>query len=418
MEHPAQPRYDLSPLAAAWPLDPQVTFLNHGSFGACPRAVLDVQHDLRRQMELEPVRFLVRELPPRLDASRRALAELVGAEAEDLVFVRNATMGANSVLRSLRFAPGDEILVTDHGYNACRCAAELAAARSEARVVVAAVPAPIDHPQQVVDAILAHLTDRTRLALIDHVTSPTAIVFPIREIVAELAGRGVDTLVDGAHAPGMVPLDLRQIGAAYYTGNGHKWLCAPKGAAFLHVRRDRQPGLHPPVVSHGYNTPRSGYSRFQDEFDWTGTDDPTPWLCVEHAIRFLGGLLDGGLPALMDRNHRLALCGRRMLCDSLGLRPVCPDSMLGSMAALWLPDEAGPIEMDTASAPTPLHPVQTALLMRFGIEVPVYHWPTPPRRLVRISAHAYNSAGQYQRLIDALRTTTAEDATAGPVTHV
>ena len=395
---------DPSPSAALWGLDVDVTFLNHGSFGACPLAVLEVQQELRRRMEREPVQFFIREVPPMLDASRRALAELVGADPADLVPVRNATSGVNGVLRSLRLAPGDELLLTDHEYNACRCAAELVAAQAGARVVTAEVPVPVEGPEQVVEAVLARVTGRTRLALVDHVTSPTAVVFPIQRIVAELDARGVDTLVDGAHGPGMLALDLRGIGAAYYTGNCHKWLCAPKGAGFLHVRPDRQEGLHPAVVSHGYNVRRPGRSRLHDEFDWTGTDDPTPWLCVGHAIRFLEDLVEGGLPALMARNHRLAVLARRMLCDALGLSPVCPETMLGAMAAARLPDEAGPVELDSSTSPMPSHPLYTALIERFGIEVPVYQWPAPPRCLVRISAQAYNTPAQYKRLGEALST--------------
>lgn len=413
----------------AWALDPRITFLNHGSFGACPRAVLAAQDELRRRLEADPVRFFTREAPPLVDAAREALARLVGAEPEDLVFVRNATSGVAAVLRSLRLGPGDEVLVTDHGYNACRCAAELAAGQAGARVVVASVPVTLadegDKPHfaspretlpegrqakwdsspvadLVVEAILAAVTPRTRLAIVDHITSPTAIVLPIGRIVAELDSRGVDTLVDGAHAPGMATLDLEAIGAAYYTGNLHKWLCAPKGAGFLQVRRDRHEGLHPAVVSHGYNVRRPGRSRLHDEFDWTGTDDLTPWLCVPAAIDFLEGLLPGGLGALMARNRALAVHARRVLCEALGGSPLCPEEMLGSMAAVRLPDEVGPAAMDWGSSPTPAHPLHTALLERHGIEVPVYHWPGPPRQILRVSAQAYNSPPQYERLARAV----------------
>ena len=386
--------------AAAWSLDPDVVFLNHGSFGACPRAVLEVQQRWCRQMEAEPVRFFMQEMLPLIDEARRRLAEFVGADPADLVFVRNATEGVNGVLRSLRLAPGDELLVTDHAYNACRNVVEFAAGRSEAKVIVARVPLPIGSPDEVVDAILACVTGRTRLALLDHITSPTALILPIRELVELLRRRGVDTLVDGAHAPGMVPLDLGQIGAAYYTGNCHKWLCAPKGAGFLHVRPDRQEGLHPAVISHGFNTRRPDRVPLHVEFDWTGTADPSPWLCVGEAIRFLEGLMPGGIEGLMRHNHALALEARRVLCETLDLSPLCPEEMIGSMAAVQLPDEPA------ATPPTPpwvLHLLQRRLLEESGIEVPVYYWPAPPRRLLRISAQAYNSRSDYQRLAQAVR---------------
>ncbi|MGB6356288.1 MAG: aminotransferase class V-fold PLP-dependent enzyme, partial [Steroidobacteraceae bacterium] len=288
-------------LAALWSLDPSVDYLNHGSFGACPIAVLDAQGALRREMEREPVDFLVAALPSRLEAAREVLAAFLGAEPSDLVFVPNATAGVNAVLRSLRLEVGDELLVTDHTYAACRKTVEFVAARSGARVVTAELPFPSRHEEEIVSAVVNCVSPRTKLALIDHVTSPTALVLPAARLVRELQSRGVDTLVDGAHAPGMVPLALSDLGAAYYAGNAHKWLCAPKGAAFLHVRRDRQALLHPTVISHGYT------EGLQAEFDWTGTFDPTPWLCIPEALRFIGGLLPGGWPQVITANRELTL---------------------------------------------------------------------------------------------------------------
>ncbi|WP_437957166.1 aminotransferase class V-fold PLP-dependent enzyme [Sorangium sp. So ce119] len=377
-----------------WPLDPAVTFLNHGSYGACPRAVLEAQQRYRDQVERQPVRFFLRELEPLLDAARGELASFVGADPEDLVFVSNATAGVNTVLRSLPLGADDEICVTDHGYNACRNAAEAAAARAGARVVVAAVPFPIEAPEQVIEAVLAAVGPRTRLVLVDHVTSPTGLVFPVAALAAELAGRGVDLLVDGAHAPGMVPLDLRALGAAYYTGNCHKWLCAPKGAGFLHVRRDRQGAIRPLVISHGANSPRADRSRFLLEFDWTGTSDPSAALCVADALRFLGALLPGGWPALRAHNRATALAARDVLCEALGCRPPAPDAMIGALATVPLPD--------APSSPPRLDPLQDALLERWGIEVPVFAWPASPRRWLRISGQIYNERSHYERLAAAL----------------
>src|SRR5438445_7019259 len=246
-----------SDLARFWTLDSAVAFLNHGSFGACPSPVLEAQQRLRERLERQPARFFVRDLEPLLADARSALAAFLGAAPEGLVFVPNATTGVNAVLRSLAVAPGDQLLVTDHAYNACRNALDFVAAAARAEVVVVPVPFPLASADAVVEAVVARATPRTRLALLDHVTSPTGLVYPIERLVRELAGRGIDALVDGAHAPGMVPLDLRALGAAYYTGNCHKWLCAPKGAAFLHVRSDRQTGVRPVVISHGPNTPRT-----------------------------------------------------------------------------------------------------------------------------------------------------------------
>ena len=383
---------------AAWTLDPAVCFLNHGSFGACPAPVLDSQQRWRARLESEPVRFMLRELEPALEASRAALASFVGANPDDLVFVPNATAGVNTVLRALALRPGDELLVTDSTYAACRNAADAVARAAGARVVVAALPFPLRDAGQVEEALLGAVTPATRLALVDHVTSPTGLVLPVARLVAELQSRGVDLLVDGAHAPGMVELDIRALGAAYYTGNCHKWLCAPKGAAFLHVRRDRQDGVHPLITSHGASSPRTDRSRFQLEFLWPGTHDPTPVLALPDALQFLGSLLPGGWPALRAANHALALWARDRLCAALGCAPPAPDALLGSLAALPLPAARG-----ERPAPVPgLDALQQRLWERHRIEVPVMHWPAWPARLLRISAQIYNSPEQYEKLAAAL----------------
>jgi isopenicillin-N epimerase len=386
------------PLAARWPLDASIDFLNHGSFGACPREVLERQSALRAEMEAEPVRFLSRELDGRLEAARAALAAFLGADADDLGFLPNATSGVNAVLRSRAFAAGDELLTTDHAYNACRNALEYVADRTSARVVIVPVPFPVASSGVIVEAVLARVTPRTRLALLDHVTSPTGLVLPVAELCAALGARGVDVLVDGAHAPGMIPLDLATLGATYYSGNCHKWLCAPKGSAFLWVRRERHAEVRPLTISHGANRKKPGRSRFRLEFDWMGTADPTAWLTVPTALECVGAMLPGGWPAVMARNHALAVEARGLLCAAAGTPPACPDSMLGSLASVILPDGT---MSDVVWGR--LDPLQTRLFEHWRIEVPVMAWPAPPRRLIRISAQLYNSRAQYARLAEALR---------------
>jgi isopenicillin-N epimerase len=391
--------------AHLWPLDASVIFLNHGSFGACPTEVLRHQTALRAEMEANPVRFLSRELDDGLAAARQTLAGFVGAEADDLAFITNATSGVNAVLRSLSLAAGDELLTTDHTYTACKNTLDFVARRTGATVVVATLPFPVAVADDVVAAVMAKVTDRTRLALLDHVTSPTALVLPIERLIAELGARGVDVLVDGAHAPGMVALDLGALGAAYYAGNCHKWLCAPKGAAFLWVRRDRQQDVHPLTISHGASVTRAGRSRFRLEFDWTGTDDPTPWLTVPKAIEYLGSLVAGGWPALRARNRDLALEARRLLCEVAGTPPPCPDMMVGSIASVRLPDG-----LTTDIGWRRPDPLQGRLYDRWGIEVPVMSWRAAPQRLIRISAQLYNSREDYARLAEALRKELANEA--------
>ena len=388
-----------SPLASHWDLDPEVVFLNHGSFGACPRVVMERQQELRARMEAQPLAFLYRDLEGLLDEARKPLARLIGCDADDLAFVPNATTGVNAVLRSLSFAPGDELLVTNHEYNACRNALDFVAQRSGAEVVVAEVPFPIDAPETVVERVLERVTERTRLFLIDHVTSPTGVVNPVEALVTALRDRGVDTLVDGAHAPGMLPLDLDALGAAYYTGNCHKWLCTPKGSALLHVRRDRQATIRPLTISHGANSERRDRSRFRLEFDFCGTDDYTPFLCVPAAMEFLEGLMPGGLAELQRHNHELALAGRRLLCEALGVAPPAPETMIGSLASVPLPWTDEPLE-----SPEALDPIQVALWEEHRIEVPVMRWPALGARLLRISPQAYNDIQQYAYLADALKT--------------
>lgn len=368
-------------------LDPDVTFLNHGSFGACPRAVQTSQERLRRRLERQPVRFF-RELEPLLDEARHVLAAFVGAAPEDLAFVNNATTGVNAVLRSLLLRPGDELLTTDHTYNACRGALEWVATRAGARVVVARVPFPLEHEDQIVETVLSAATERTRLALLDHVTSPTALIFPIRRLVAALEAAGIDVLVDGAHAPGMLPLDIAGIDSAYYVGNCHKWLCAPKGVGFLVARKDRQDGLSPAVISHGWNSDRSR-SRFRMLFDWLGTDDPTPALCVPDALAAMAAIVPGGWPEIMARNHALALEMRQLLLARLDVPVPAPGRLIGAMASI-------PLGKGDPEA------LQLRLYQRYGIEVPVFAWPSPDDRMLRVSAQLYNELPDVDRLAQAL----------------
>ena len=384
-----------SPFRRFWSLKRGTVFLNHGSFGACPKPILELQSELRRQMEAEPVQFLWRRFEERLEPSRAALAKFIGARANDLVFVTNSTTGVNAVVRSLDLRRGDEILTTNLDYNACHNVLVEAARRAGAKLVTAQVPFPLAGEDEIIEAVLAAVTPRTRLAMIDHVTSDSALVLPVERLVRELEARGIDTLVDGAHAPGMVPLELRRLQPAYYAGNLHKWVCAPKGAAFLWARPDKQIGLQPAVISHGNNRPRPGYSPFQDRFDWCGTFDPTPWMCVGEAIRWLGDLLPGGGREVRRRNRALAVQARRILCERFDVQPPCPESMLGFMATIPLPDR-----FQGRPATGKIDAEQLRLYDEFGIEVPFNR--IGGRRYLRVSAQIYNSPGDYRFLGRAL----------------
>jgi isopenicillin-N epimerase len=385
-----------------WTLDPAIAFLNHGSFGACPRPVLEAQQSFRDRLEQEPARFFNREAPELLTAALRELARFLNAPAAGLAFVRNVTTAINSVLRSVPLPPGAELLVTDHEYNATRNILEYAAAERGCRVVVAKVPFPSAGPDEVVEAVLAAVTERTRLAVLDHVTSQTALIFPIARLIRELDARGVDVLVDGAHAPGMLDLDVGALAPAWYAGNCHKWLCAPKSVGFLWARDDRRRDVRPAVISHGANAPIPVALRYGVEFFWTGTDDPTPALALPAALRFLGGLLPGGWAALRERNRALALAGRRLVASALEVPLPCPDEMIGSMAAFPVPALPG-LPAPTAASALELDALHDALFRDHAIEVPVVTCPAHAGRLLRISAQAYNELEDYERLADALR---------------
>ena len=329
-----------------------------------------------------------------------ALADFLGAKSDNLVFVQNATAGVNTVLRSLKFQPGDELLVTDQEYNACRNALNFVADNSGAKVVVARVPFPFKTAAELVESITRCVTPRTKLLLVNHVTCETGMVMPIAALLRELAERGVDTLVDGAHTAGMVPLNLEALGPAYYTGNCHKWLCSPKTVAFLYVRPDRQNLIRPLIISHGANSRRTDRSRFLIEFGWPGTGDSSPALCVPEVLRVVGAMLPGGWPEVMASNHALALAGRKIICDALNVPAPCPDEFIGTMASIPLPDNP---PNEPPVAPFFINPLQNRLLEKHNIEVPIMIWPALPKRLVRISAQLYNSLPQYEVLAEALK---------------
>lgn len=386
-----------------WRLDPAVTFVNHGSFGACPLPVLAHQRALIDELEAEPVAFLDTTFESRIDEARHAVARFLNADADGLVFVQNATSGVSTVLQSLEFAPGDELLTTNHEYNATLNGLAEVAGRGGAKVVTIQLPLEITSDDEVVEAFRAALTPRTRLGLVSHITSPTATVLPIERIVRELDQHGVDTLVDAAHAPGQVPVDVEALGAAYWTGNGHKWLCGPKGSGVLHVRADRRDRVRPLVISHGWNDPRTERPRLWREFDWTGTPDPTPYLTLPAAISTMRGFHPEGWPGVMAANHELVIEGRNLIANKLGATPRIPEALHGSMAiiplSMTLTDEAA-------------RSLKIALMSEDRIEVPISPFPVPAARaapsdpptavVVRISAQRYNEIDDYARLADAL----------------
>jgi isopenicillin-N epimerase len=371
---------------AGWALDPTIAFLNHGSFGARPRAVLEAQQGWRRELEARPVEFFDRRRDELIGTARAEVGRFLGMDPADFGFVTNATEGVNAVLRSLRLEPGDELITTGHVYNAVRQSLRFLAERRGAIVRELELPLPLHGPEEVVTCVAEAIGDRTRLVIVDHVTSPTAVVMPVRRIAALCADRGVDVLVDGAHGPGMLDLAVAEVGATYYAGNLHKWVCAPPGAAFLWVRPDRQPEIHPLAVSHFFGEGLSA------EFAWQGTRDVTAWLSAGAAIDFFGRF---GWEAVRAHNHALARWAHAMLTRTWDVEPCTPldGSLLGSMATVPVP--AG------LEGEEDFRVVQARLYDRYRIEVPVVDWGG--RRFIRVSCQVYNRPEQYERLAEAVR---------------
>jgi len=403
-----------SPLAVHWDLDPGVVYLNHGSFGACPRPVLEAQDRYRARMERELVRFFIRELEGLLDETRAALAPLIGCQTRDLVMVPNATVGVATVLGNLDLRPGDEVVMTSHEYPACRHNLERVAERTGATIVRAPLPFPTSSADTLAEAVLAALSPRTRLLLISHTTSPTATTLPVERIVAACNERGIETLVDGAHGIGYADVNLSAINPTYYTSNCHKWLCSPKASAFLYVRTDRHPSIRPLVLSNHAHTGRRDRSRFHIEFDYIGTRDPSAWLAVPDAIDFLAGLVEGGWPAIMRRNRELARDARELVCERLATEPPVPDELCGAMGLVQLSPHDPGLEARLQARPSTHHDaLQDALMERHRIEIPVWRDEASGLRFVRLSAQLYNSMEQYDYLADALLQELARERETG-----
>ena len=362
-----------------WRLAPDFLTVNHGSFGATPLCVLAEQQAWRDRMETQPSRFMRAVLPGALRAAADTLAAFIGAEGKDIAFVDNATGGCNAVLRSLHLAVDDEVLVLDQGYGAVRKTVRFVAERFGARVTEAVIPFPNPTEDAIVDNIAAALTRRTRLAVIDHITSGSALILPLARITAVLRAAGVPVLVDGAHGPGQITLDMRTIGADWYTGNGHKWLCAPKGCAFLWASPDSQDGLHPTIISHGLG------GGFLAEFDWTGTRDFSPFLSIGAAIAFhqrLGG------EAMRARNIALAAEGAALIAQRLNTGTAADGPMTGAMRLVRLP--LGRPADDAVSMAV------RQRLLEAGTDAPTH--VLAGALWLRLSAFAYNESEDYARL--------------------
>jgi isopenicillin-N epimerase len=371
---------DWPQVRALWPLELTVSHLNHGSFGAVPTPVLEEQQSWRTRMEANPVRFFVREQPAALVQARDEIGQFLGAEPESIAFLRNATAGASTVLSCLDLARDDEILVTDHTYGAVRIAADRWAAAVGARVVEAHVPLRATD-DEVQAAVLSKVTDRTRLTVVDHVTSPTARRMPLVSLLPALRERGSAVFVDGAHAAGMLGVELEAMGADFWVGNLHKWCCAPRGTAVLQVAAEHRHRMRPLVASWGEE------AGFPQAFNEVGTEDLTAWLAAPRALRLLEQI---GWDRLRRHNVELAVHGQRVLAEGLG---VDVDSLPRDSAVSM---QLVPLPAGLASTPAEAAALQALIGEQIAVEVAVTSWAG--LGFVRLSAHAYNSPADYARL--------------------
>ncbi len=367
-------------------LDPGIVYLNHGSFGACPKPVFEAYQHWQRELERQPVDFLNRQVTGLLAEARAKLAAYLGVEADDVVYFPNPTTALNMVARSLDLRPGDEILTTDHEYGAMDRMWRFVCRKTGARYVQRPIRLPVTYHADFVEHFWAGVNKRTRVIFISHITSPTALTFPVREICRRASQAGLLSIVDGAHAPGQIPLNLADIGADIYAGACHKWLCAPKGSAFLYARREVQATLEPLVVSWGWESDKPGHSLFVDYHEWQGTRDIAAFLTVPAAIEFQA---QNDWNTVRQRCRELASETRRRLNELTGLEAICPDSpeWFTQMAAARLPD-------------VDLQRLEQRLYNEFSIEVALTRWNDQP--LIRVSFQAYNSQADADALLDAL----------------
>ncbi len=367
-------------------LDPNIVFLNHGSFGATLRPVFEEYQRWQRELERQPVEFLGRRFTELMRDARAALGAYVHANAADLVFTPNATTALNIVARSLRLNPGDEILTTDHEYGALDRTWRFICRKTGAVYKQHAIPVPVTTPADFVERFWSGVTARTRVVFLSHITSPTALTFPAQEICRRARAAGIISIIDGAHTIGQIPLHLEEIGADFYASNLHKWLCCPKGSAFLYARREMQNLVKPLIVSWGYESEKPGESRFIDEQEWTGTRDIAAYLATPIAIRFYE---EHRWDEVRAQCHALAQYARTRITALTGLPPLSPDSTewYAQMLALPLP-------------PCDAAQLKARLYDKFHIEVPIVVWRDQPH--IRISIQAYNSQEDVERLLQAL----------------
>ncbi len=381
---------------ARFPIKAGLTMLNNGSYGLTPAVVRDAQIELQRRLEEDPVRFFKADLEDYSDDTRRAIAAFTRVDASDIALVPNGTFAVATVLNNLDLNPGDEILVTDHEYMATFNELGKVCRATGAKVTIAKVPFPDVSPEQVVDSVVSMMTDRTRVVLVSHITSASALVMPVKEIVEAAKQRGIETFLDGAHTPGQIDLNIGDLDPTWYAASCHKWLACPKGTGFIYTSPNRQRGFKPMVLSCRVHETREERDAYLCDFDYTGTNDYTGNLVIPVAIEHMGAQLPGGWDALRRRNHDLVVAGAKIVCDALGIEQQIPASMLGSMVSIPLPGSCEPSTLLGEG-------LWDRLYLNHGLQAPVWDLPGVCERMVRVSAQLYNTLGDFERLGEALR---------------
>ncbi|MBL4697799.1 MAG: aminotransferase class V-fold PLP-dependent enzyme [Phycisphaerales bacterium] len=382
---------------ARFPVQKGLIQLNNGSYGCCPEVVGTAQRELQRRLEADPVRFFKSDLEFYSDDTRAALGKFVNVRAEDLVLVSNGTFAVATVLNNLELSPGDEILVTDHEYAATMNELGKICRATGAKVVIAKVQFPAVTPEMAIDSVVGAMTERTKLVMVSHIASASALVLPVKEIVAEANERGILSFIDGAHTPGQIALDIGDIDPTWYAASCHKWLATPKGTGFIYSSPTHQDGFKPMVLSCREHEKRDDRKAYLCDFDYVGTNDYTGNLVVPVAIEHMGSQLPGGWDELRQRNHDLVVHGSKLICDAIGIEQVVPESMIGTMVGIPLPGVCEPGSLMGEG-------LWDRLYLNHGIQVPIWDLPGVHARVMRVSGQLFNTIGDFEVLAGAMKT--------------
>ncbi len=387
-----------SALATHWSMNPNIVYLNHGSFGGTPTYVTNSQRALQTEMEYEAIEYFIDKLPTYLNTSKLALANFVGTDANNIVYTQNTTTGINCILSSMPSQVGDEWLTTNQSYGACVHALKQYAYQKGCTVVTAQIPYPVQNDVEIVAAFEAAITPKTKVALVDYITSATALILPIKKIITLLQSKGIKVVVDAAHAPGMVNFSIDELQPNYFVANCHKWICSPKGSAFMYVAPQHQDDVKPLVISHYNDTAEGTAAHWSNQFMWDGTHDYSTYITVKTALEYMPTLIEGGWAAIKNHNHNLVLTAAHTIANALQVQLPTTDAMVGSIVNIPMPNGKKPKHSFHSNTE-----LKNILFEKYKIEVPIFMYPHAPQQWLRLSAQLYNSMEQYNYLLACLQ---------------